>query len=433
MAAALLALLATGCERACGRKPAATATGAQGFATQSQRLATIPPGVEVTDGAFSPEGRSVAIVGSRDGKAQVFHDGKPSKPYDAVDGLTFLAGGAGLAFVGHRAGKAVVVVGGEEGPELDAFGSLVAAPDGRVVYSASRGGKWHLVSGKRELGVASSVDPSPWVSGDGKRLVYVEQQGDTGPTLLHACSLDLTDCTPSPAYDAIGKLSADATDRWLAFPAGRGGRELAVVVDPAKPGFTAREAAGWDAVARVALSEGGELAFLARRGEQQLLLVDDKQLQLPPSESPIDLVVGRGGRTIFTTIADNQVMVLVDGKKLELADLGGVHHPVLSADGAHYAFVAEREDRGRVVVDGLEGPLHDKVVTPRFTADGTRLVYRARQAGERFVVVTDTRGKLLREHPHYAAVFEVRFSPDGKSVGYGVRKGQELWWMVEPL
>jgi len=432
VAAALLALAIAGCERGCARKPAAGA--GEGFLGQSQRLAVIPEGVEMADGTFSPDGRSVAFLApTRDGKAQVFHDGKASKPYDGAGSLTFLAGGKGLAFVAQRGGKAVVVAGGQEGAELDGVGKLLAAPDGRVVYSAQRGDQWLVFSGKKELVTPGSADPTPWVSGDGRRILYVEQQGDGGQVLLQACSIDLTGCAPGPTYDAIGKLVADASGRWLAYPAFRGGRESAVVVDPSRPGFSAREAAGWGAVPRLALSESGELAFLALRGEQQFLVVNGRELPLPPSESPIDLVVGRGGRTLFTTIAGSKVVVLVDGKRVGSDEVDGVYYPVLSTDGAHHAFVAERGERSLVVVDGREGPLYDKVVNPRFTPDGKGLVYRARQDGQRFVVVADLQGKTLREHPRYPAVFEVRFSPDGKSVGYGVRKGQELWWMVEPL
>lgn len=432
-AIALLALATAGCERACGRKPAATATGAEGFAGQSQRLAVIPEGVEMGDGLFSPDGRSVAFVATdREGKTRVFHDGKPSEPYDAATSLVFLPGGKGIAFVAQRGGRVSVVAGGREGAALDGVGRLLAAPDGRVVFSAQRGSERLLVSGKRELVIASAADPDPWVSGDGKRLLYLEQRPEAREAQLHACSLDLTGCIAGQVYEAIGPLVSDGSRSRLAHVALRGDRETAAVLDLARPGLSATEAGWWDGVGMVALSETGEAAFLARRGEQQLLVAGGKELPLPFSESPLELVAGKGGRTIFTTVAGNQVVVLVDGKRIDV-EMTGVYFPVLSPDGAHHAFVAERRERNLVVVDGKEGPPYDKVVTPRFSADGSRLVYRARQDGQRFAVVADLQGKTLREHPRYQAVFEVQFSPDGKSVGYGVRKGQELWWMVEPL
>jgi ribosomal protein L21E len=85
-----------------------------------------------------------------------------------------------------------------------------------------------------------------------------------------------------------------------------------------------------------------------------------------------------------------------------------------------------------VVSDG-EGPWFDKVVTPRFTQDGKRIVYRARSDGQRFVVVADPAARTIREHPRYAGVFDVVFPPDGRSLGYGVAVGQELWWKVVRL
>jgi hypothetical protein len=61
------------------------------------------------------------------------------------------------------------------------------------------------------------------------------------------------------------------------------------------------------------------------------------------------------------------------------------------------------------------------------------VVYRARRRDERFVVQANARGQTIREHPHYQAVFDFVFSPDGRQVGYGVRDGRELWWRVEKL
>jgi hypothetical protein len=116
------------------------------------------------------------------------------------------------------------------------------------------------------------------------------------------------------------------------------------------------------------------------------------------------------------------------------ADYTGIDGIVYSADGSSVAFVAhDKDDRCFVVVNGKPGPTLDRVVSPVFTADGKRLVYRARQAGRRFVVVADREGRTVRQHPSYDQVFPVRLTPDGRSIAYGVKDGRQVAWKVEPL
>ena len=177
---------------------------------------------------------------------------------------------------------------------------------------------------------------------------------------------------------------------------------------------------------------GEHLVYLARRGGQNLLIEGGKELPLPAMDSPLELLVSKGGRTMLTAVVAGKVVAFIDGKRAG-KEYQGLYFPQFSRDGTSHALVAERGSKNLLVVNGNEGPLFDRVVTPRFTPDGTRVVYRARDHGERFAVVADLHGNTLREHPHYEAVFEVVFSPDGESVGYGVRTGQELWWRVEKL
>ncbi len=52
---------------------------------------------------------------------------------------------------------------------------------------------------------------------------------------------------------------------------------------------------------------------------------------------------------------------------------------------------------------------------------------------QRFVVVADANGKVIRQHPSYEQVFPVVFTADGKSVAHGVKDGNKLIWKVEKL
>ena len=111
-------------------------------------------------------------------------------------------------------------------------------------------------------------------------------------------------------------------------------------------------------------------------------------------------------------------------------DAAGV---IVSSDGGTSAFIACRGEKCFVVANDSEGPLFDRVVSPKFSPDGKFLVYRVRKDGKRFVVVADSSGKVLQQHPAYEMVFDVSFTADGKSVAYGVKNGQQLLWKVEKL
>lgn len=403
------------------------------FAGKSVRLAVIPPGHELGEAVFSADGRHVAYVTSKDGASWAWLDGKQGAPHESIRGLAFREGHATLAYVARRGVKESLVVDEHEGPRYTAVGTVRFAADGAVVYSARRGEAWLLVSGGRERPVATTEDPSPVVSPDGRRVVFGEQASEAGPAGLRACSLDLSQCTAGAPHDGVSRLTPDPWGARLAYLAGRAGQELAVVADLDRPGLEERSLGAFDSVALLGLSAGGRhVAFLARRGPQQLLVRDGEERPLPETDTPMQMVVSEAGRVMVSAVKDGQAMALVDGRQVG-APAAEVAFPVSSPDGAALAWVAGDASRSALVVDGVEGPAQDRVVSPRFLPDGSGLVYRARRKGERFLVQADRQGRTVREHPHYLAVYEVAFSPDGRSIGYGVRDGQALWWKVEPV
>ncbi|HYM74830.1 MAG TPA: hypothetical protein VE377_02540 [Candidatus Dormibacteraeota bacterium] len=84
--------------------------------------------------------------------------------------------------------------------------------------------------------------------------------------------------------------------------------------------------------------------------------------------------------------------------KLEETRLGPVDEQridtVISPDGKRIAYVALRDGKLLVVVDGREGPEYDAIDkgTPVFSSDGKRVAYTAQKGGKWLVVVDGQEG-----------------------------------------
>lgn len=425
----LLLLLIAG--TACDKTPANSFQSA--FNTKSAKLAVAPEGYEMGEKYFSPDGRHVAMLASKAGQSFVILDSEINGGYAAINDQLFSKYRDDFAFVATEGNKQRVVANGKAGKAFDGIGRPVFTPDGRVIYDAKAGGKWLIVAGERESAPFDSSNPTPILSGDGKRLAYTEQSGATRKIFLRLCSSELSGCANGAEYDAIGELAADSTRTRLCYTVTQNGKKAVVTVDLKQPGLIEKTGPWYDEVLAAKLSEKGEhLAYLARRGKSTILIQDGVEVPVNPVETVFDLVVANNGRTLYTAMLKEKVAAFIDGKQAEKV-YDEINGASFSPDGALHAYAATSGQKSFLVVNGVEGPKYDKVVSPRFAPDGSRLVYRARTAGERFAVIADPKGKTIKEHPHYEAVWDLAFSPDGKSVGYGVKMGQELWWKVEKL
>jgi hypothetical protein len=426
------------CDRSSAQSPPASSPGQEksaatfSFNPGTAKLADIPPGYEMSDVFFSRDGRSVAVILRKDGKAFFSINGRISAPYEDVRDLIFRNGHGGYAFAASKNGKVCVIVDGKEGALYDGMDKPIFAPDGRVVYQASRNEKWHVVSGTQESVPLDEFSPVLVVSNDGK-ISYVERNITTKKSRLRVCDMDLSNCAKGKEYDFIPSSESNSSLSHLAYVVSKGGKMSVVTADLRKPGLAEKEVPQYDRVLSVGLSPGGEhSAFLVRRGKNTLLVKDGIESPAPAFDMSLDVVVAENGRIFCSGAVKDKVIALVDGKQIDKG-YREIYSPTFSAGGDHFAFAAGIDPVNFIVVDGAAGPEFDKVVNPHFSPDGSRIVYRARRKGERFVVVADLRGRTLREFPPYEAIWDANFYPDGKSVGYGVRKGPELWWIVEDL
>jgi hypothetical protein len=391
------------------------------------KLGTLAAGEELGDVATSRDGRHFAYVVKKDGREIVSLDGKASRPYEAVRSLTFDEDG-NFAFVASGGGSESVVVNGKEGARYGRVGTLRFGAGGRVLYSATRGEKWFVVYGARERGTCSAADPTPVTMVGGSRVILLEQCARTN---LRSCTADLQSCVKGTEYPSGGQLRGEPSGKVVAFIAQDESRQAVVTASLGSGGLLERVGGWYEKVDFLSLSDGGEhVAFFAHRAGQVLMVMDGKERPFSETESPLDFAVSRSGRVMWSTIDREKVSVFVDGRRMG-GEYGGVEYLTFSPDGSRACFVATRDDRSALVVDGREGPFFDKVVTPKFVPNGDRIVYRARDGGERFVVVSDAEARLLREFPHFEAVFDVAIA--GDSTVYVVRKGDALFGRNERL
>lgn len=407
---------------------------AAGFNTVSGQLALLPTGYLAGETAFSADGRSVAIAAKADGSFVVLRNAKNLGSYDAVRDLQFMEGGSSeLAFIAKKGDKEFVVANGVEGELFDAINSIQYVAKSPIVYTGQRVEKMQVVAGSKLSVPFDAITTTPLVSFDGRKTVYAEYLAAPQKSRLQFCNSDLTGCSSGSQYDAISAFRVDATRSRFAFIATRDGKRSVVDVDFRQKNLSEQDTGWFDDVTSFNLSANGKhLAFVARRGTGTILVKDGKELPIDRFDNSFDFNVANDGKVIYVAMAGNKVRCFVDGKQVGI-QYDAVESPALSPDGVHSLFVVKEGEKHFIVVDGLAGPRFDMVVTPRFSPDGSRIVYRTRDKGERFVVVADLQGRTLREHPHYEAVWEVNFAPDGKSVGYGVKSGQQYRWQVEKL
>jgi Tol biopolymer transport system component len=394
---------------------------------------SIPVGYETGEVAFSADGRHVAVVGIKEGKAAVFVDSVEIGNYDAAKHLVFRNGGRDYGFVARKDGREVAVVNGVQGTLYESVSKPFFAPDGRIVYAARLNDKWVIISGKQVSFSFDSTNPGPVVGSDGKMLAFTELRSDTQKYSLRVCTIEMKECVKGKDYDSLSDILSDMSSLRHVYIARKGGKKAVVEVAFAEPGLNEKEGRWYDEVSMAGFSDtGAHLAYLARTEGKTSLVRDGIEKPIERHGTVFEMAVSNDGRTLYSTMADGKVVAFVDGKKTG-EEYNGIYAPRFSPDGSNYVFAADKGDRSVVIINGQETPSFDKTVIPKFSPDGSKIVYRARNKGERFVVVADLQGKTVREHPHYEAVWDVSFSPDGKLVGYGVKIGNELWWKVEKL
>jgi hypothetical protein len=476
-----LLALALGAVLACGAR---LVSGPQ---VKETVLGKLPPNLHPSGLALSPDGNRVAAV-EHSGTGQVLVvDGVAwKKRYARISGVCFSPDSRRVGCVAEEGGEQFVVVDGVEGPRSDRVsfqGGLFSANSKHTAYMAARGRERFIVV-DGVIGPKYQAVSDFHFSQDGEHHVYVGRRHRHDYRVVFDGAEDVQ-AHPSP----LGPLCFSADGRQVAYVvtevSGRqfqfhrhdlGYRLVAWSVTQVSDGTTVQRVqrhradgskdfcgTGYRHVHGDSLRfslDGARLAFIAARGPGEEVMVLDGVEGKP--HQMIERLYGfsRDGRH-FAYIGDGKV--IRDG--VEGKDRVGAWELLFSPDGAHLAVAGVRNHRPVVLVDGVEvkGSANriDQHVAFRFSPDGARLAFAARQSvflngveGKRFAEVDGTSLTFSRDGTRLAYVaarrlgrylvvtngvegkeyHEIRtssltFSADGAHLAYVARSG-EKWVLV---
>lgn len=382
---------------------------------------------------FSQSGNSVAYKAMKDGRAKVVFNGKADgRSFKDIGAIVISPDGSRCAYSAIDDNNTWHVIATDRADDIvfHHVGNPVFSPDSRhIAFLASANQDWYIVVDNNvSKGSKYSFD-EPLFSNDSNKIAYVENI-DGNNNKLYIMDLNFNSLR---IIDSVNKQLIK--NNRIAAVINKKDKKQVIKVLMDRPDIV-KEGPVYDAIGNLEFGSDDEsLTYTAARDKTAYLVLNDKEekfdgrlFQYPvirPDNKAVGVVIAvKGGMAFQEKFAgDSKAHKPFD----EITDL------IYSRDGRQYAYLARKGKSWVVVVNGSEGPPFDKTATPKFSPDDSKVVYRARQDGRRFLVVADTNARTLRQHPVYEQVFTPTFSSDGKSVGYGVKDGNKLVWMVEKL
>jgi len=407
---------------------------------------------------FTPDGKTLVYVAEREKKTYVVIGSRTFGPYDSVgsDGIiawypiVFASNGTHVAFRASIDHKEFMVLDGKSQEPFECVDHPVFSPDGaHFAYAANRGGAY-----------TNSVYR---VSGGKWCIVIDGKKGEEFESVATLTDVGLPSL--SPTFSPDGSRTAYVA---------REGHKFFLVVD-------GRHEKPFDFVFRPTFSPDSlHVEFVASEGDQLVSIRDGKRLT--DGGSPLaGVVYSSDGAHWATTTSDGKDRESLVRDGIKGPEFSFAFAPCFSADGKKLAYLAHEGDRALVVVDDVRGPSFDRAWAPTFGADGRDAIYVATQSKKQFVMRGSAKGeefdeililegaslpplKMIpgsstvvyrarnggtyepdaREYRNgdwfvvvgdrkvgpFDRVWEPQVLSGNRKVGFGARKGRELWWKV---
>ncbi|MCL2834992.1 MAG: hypothetical protein FWD78_17615 [Treponema sp.] len=401
------------------------------FNNNSTKLATIKTGTTIEDAFFSNDGHSVAIIIQDGSKKRMQINDSLSAPNDDIRNPAFFNNQ--IAYIVKDGPLESVVANNTNGKSFDAVTKPKFTPDGVVLYAGRQKDHWVIVRGDETSQPFYSADPSIFLNAVGQ-IAYQATDTTTKKSFLTVLDKNLKPVWKGKKYDFIAQpIVANASKSNLLYIAGLNGKQH--VVNFTFNNSTLKETEGitYDSITNLAISQDGlTAAYLIAKGNKLILVIGKNEHAMPPLDMALDVECFDADNALFSAVKGNNVLLFVNGKESG-KQFNGINFMIYSNDGKHYAIAAEVAGKDKIFLNDKIVGEYDKIVSPQFSKDNTLLVYRARSNDKRFVVVYNMKTGASKELTKFDAVWNPVFSPDGKSIGYGVRKGNEFWWQVDKL
>ncbi|MBM4094819.1 MAG: hypothetical protein FJ276_36230, partial [Planctomycetes bacterium] len=335
---------------------------------------------------FSADGRRVAYSARRADSWFVVVDGMPGAAFDDISarGPVFSRDGNHVAYAARRGREYVVVVDNVEGQPFDDVleGYPVFSPDStHVAYAARRGSALFVIvddlSTKTPSDTALRFDDMSahdfTFSPTGHRFALVAERNERSVVVLDAVELG--------SFDWAGSLVFSPDGQSLVYQTERDGRRSLILKSPQT---TKSIGGGYENFGQTAFSPtGSRLAFWAQRGQPWRLVLANPDGTTVATQATYDdycddtLTFSRGGRRVaYVAVREDKAVVVVDGVDGPVFDSVLKGTPVFSLDERSVAYAAHRGNTWQLVVNGLvrfSFPLV-KEYTVQFTPAGTHLV-----------------------------------------------------------
>lgn len=405
------------------------------FNPQTTLIGTIPRNKKISDLNLQirPDGQEIAFIEYPkidSQKYKVHYRGKKIS-YDNVWRLEFSPNSKDLIYWAKQGAQYFVVKNGREGKKLNLNSPpplLVISAKGTVAYLAEENKKYSLyindqkVSSKYEFEGFESLGFSP----DGNFLAY-------GFDKIFVRKDDQETSYPGGEF----KFSKDSQfliikNEEAVYVLDLNSEKMKQLAIPKNASYSTLSP---DKNTLASLLFIKEKVFLKHKGKNGKKFKYHTRIEgdladelVPPTFSP------DGKRIAFGTITKQGDFMVVDGQaKKKYFRVG---NPVFSPDSNHFAYLATRNSPDKIfsvlVLDDekLRAIPNNFISAPTFSPDSKNIAYieYSGTSGKDIVFINNTPGKA------YDQVFEpLRFSSDGKHLGYDAAIGNQIWWIVHKV